>query len=111
MKTISASFFKANCLDVIKKVHATGEPVVVAERGCPIAQIVATKDQTDDLLGFMKGEFSITGDIESSIPSPHKGESISRQGNKVKKTKNRGSMAEPSKFSFRFPMISILAKR
>jgi prevent-host-death family protein len=67
MKKIHAGEFKARCLAVMKKVHATGEPVLVTKRGKPIVKVVPAESQNNELFGFMAGEFEILGDIERPV--------------------------------------------
>ena len=67
MKQMRASTFKARCLSVMDDVQATGEPVIVTKRGKPVVKVVPVKQETDDIFGFMKGEFKIVGDIESPV--------------------------------------------
>jgi prevent-host-death family protein len=68
MKEMPAGAFKARCLNVMKEVQATREPVVVTKRGKPLVKVVPVETQGDSLLGFMKGKVKIVGDIESPIP-------------------------------------------
>lgn len=68
MKHIPAGIFKARCLAVMKKVQATGEPVIVTKRGTPIVKVVPTQLEKNDIFGFMTGKVKIVGDIESPIP-------------------------------------------
>jgi prevent-host-death family protein len=67
MKQMRASVFKARCLTVMKNVQATGEPVVVTKRGVPLVKVVPVELAKTDLFGFMAGEFSVIGDIESPV--------------------------------------------
>jgi len=68
MKRMRASTFEARCLKVMKTVHATGEPVLVTKRGAPLVKVVPAESMGgDDLLGFMRGEFRIVGDVESPL--------------------------------------------
>ena len=67
MKKIHASTFKAQCLKVMKKVQATGEPILVTKRGAPLVKVVPAETREAELFGFMQGEFEIVGDIESPI--------------------------------------------
>jgi prevent-host-death family protein len=60
--------FKARCLAVMKKVQATGEPVIVTKRGTPVVKIVPAQSEKNDIFGFMAGRVKIVGDIESPIP-------------------------------------------
>ena len=68
MKHIPAGTFKARCLAVMKKVQATGEPVIVTKRGTPIVRVVPVQSEKNEIFGFMKGKVKIVGDIESPIP-------------------------------------------
>ncbi len=68
MQHIPAGTFKARCLAVMKKVQATGEPVIVTKRGTPIVRVVPVQSEKNEIFGFMKGKVKIVGDIESPIP-------------------------------------------
>jgi prevent-host-death family protein len=69
MKQMPAGVFKARCLAVMKRVQATGEPVIVTRRGTPVVKIVPVRKKKDDIFGFMKGKGLIIGDVESPIPA------------------------------------------
>jgi prevent-host-death family protein len=68
MKHIPAGTFKARCLAVMKKVQATGEPVIVTKRGAPVVKLVPVQSGKDDIFGFMMEKVKIVGDIEAPIP-------------------------------------------
>jgi prevent-host-death family protein len=68
MKQIPAGTFKARCLAIMKRVQATGEPVIVTKRGTPVVKLVPVQSEKDDIFGFMVGKVKIMGDIESPIP-------------------------------------------
>jgi antitoxin (DNA-binding transcriptional repressor) of toxin-antitoxin stability system len=67
MKQMRTSLFKTSCLKTIDDVHATGEPVVIAKRGAPVAKIDPMVSADSDLFGFMADEARIVGDIEVPI--------------------------------------------
>ncbi len=67
MKQIHASLFKARCLKIMNEIQSTGEPVVVTKRGSPVVKIVPANSAPEELFGFMSGEFTIVGDIESPV--------------------------------------------
>jgi prevent-host-death family protein len=67
MKIVTASEFKAKCLQIIDEVAATGEPVVITKGGIPLTQLVPMKRRSKSLLGTFKGSMRITGDIVSPI--------------------------------------------
>jgi prevent-host-death family protein len=68
MKQIPAGAFKAHCLAVMKKVQATGEPVIVTKRGEPVVKVVPVESEKNDIFGFLMGKVKILGDVESPIP-------------------------------------------
>ena len=69
METISVSKLKATCLEVLRKVKLTGQPVLVTKHGQPIAEIVppSPKEHHMGWLGFMQGSVEIHGDIVSPV--------------------------------------------
>lgn len=70
MKKIHASTFKARCLAVMKKVQATGEPVIVTKRGAPLVKVVPVEAAKTDLFGFMVNDFEIVGEVEAPVLPP-----------------------------------------
>ena len=67
MKQIRASVFKARCLKIMNEIQSTGEPVVVTKRGAPVVKVVPASSEPAGLFGFMSGEFTIIGDVESPV--------------------------------------------
>lgn len=65
--TISATEFKAKCLELMDSVSQTGVPVVVTKRGRPIAMLAPVRPSRNTLRGIMKGRMRILGDIVSPI--------------------------------------------
>ena len=65
METVSASQFKATCLELLRKVKATGQPVLITRKGEPIAQLMPppAKELTPDWLGQAQGSGKILGDL------------------------------------------------
>jgi prevent-host-death family protein len=78
MKQMRASVFKAQCLKVMSRVQATGEPVIVTKRGKPVVKVIPAEPEKDDLFGFMAGEFDIVGDIVSPVVSPDEWEILKK---------------------------------
>jgi antitoxin (DNA-binding transcriptional repressor) of toxin-antitoxin stability system len=76
MKKMTTGKFKARCLAVIEEVQTTGEPVVVRERGAAMVKVVPAAAEESGLLGFMVGEFKITGGIESPVFPVKRWESV-----------------------------------
>lgn len=63
-KTISASEFKAKCLQIFDTLGAEG--IVVEKRGKPVAKVLPIKDDDFEIFGSMKGSIKIHGDIMST---------------------------------------------
>jgi antitoxin (DNA-binding transcriptional repressor) of toxin-antitoxin stability system len=62
---ISATEFKAKCLQILERVRATGERVQVTKRGKVIAELGPPTDESARFAkaGFAKGEMRILGDV------------------------------------------------
>ena len=73
MEHISTSDFKARCLSILDRVRATGEHVVILNRGQPVAEL----GPTTGLLGRypqleLKGTVTVVGDIVGPVvPEDH----------------------------------------
>ena len=66
MKEVSISKFKATCLELLRDVAATGEPILVTKRGEPIAEVRPPQPKKSrSPIGIMKGRGEILGDIIS----------------------------------------------
>lgn len=63
-RTMPAGRFKAECLAVLDRVAATGEPVVVTKRGRPVAQVVPIRTGAARPL---RGSVRTRGDVVSSV--------------------------------------------
>ena len=68
MKKLGISEFKAKCIDELKKVQETGEPLLVTLRKRPIATIHPYRQEAPArrTLGKLKGQIEIHGDIVHS---------------------------------------------
>ena len=65
IKTISASEFKAKCLQIFDELGAEG--IVVEKRGKPIAKVIPFGTTNNaGLIGSMKGAIKVSGDIFST---------------------------------------------
>ena len=65
MKTISASEFKAKCLQIFDELEADG--IVVEKRGKPVARVIPMgRADNSSLIGSMKGQIKVSGDIFST---------------------------------------------
>lgn len=65
METVNISKFKATCLELLKNVKQTGQPILVTLRGEPIAQVVPPQIERDEQhwLGMSRGTGTINGEI------------------------------------------------
>jgi len=66
-RTISAGEFKATCLDLLDRVAETGLNVVITKRGRPVARVMPMVNKPRRLVGAMKDEIEIRGDIISPL--------------------------------------------
>lgn len=57
MRTITATEFKAKCLQLIDMVQNTGEELVISKRGKPVARVIAEKEAKPWLALRGKGKF------------------------------------------------------
>lgn len=60
MKTISATEFKAKCLQLLDEVQRTGEELVISKRGKAVARVVAEKQDKPWLA--LRGTGTFSGD-------------------------------------------------
>jgi prevent-host-death family protein len=65
MKTMAAGLFKAQCLAVMDEVQAKRETVVITKHGKPVAKLVPTGKDTDEIYNFLGGKGAVTGDVIS----------------------------------------------
>lgn len=70
METINASDFKARCLAILDRVHATGERMLILKRGRPVAELSpAARTEAEYPQMELKGTVTVTGDIvEPAVP-------------------------------------------
>lgn len=70
MLIVSATEFKAKCLELLDRVGQTGEVIQVTKRGKVVAELVSpysTNPPKRAKAGFAKGIMEVTGDIMSPI--------------------------------------------
>ena len=63
-KTISASEFKAKCLQIFDTLDVNG--IVIKKRGKPIAKVTPIRTDDFEIIGCLEGEIQIHGDIMST---------------------------------------------
>lgn len=65
---MKASEFKARCLAVMDEVTATGDSVIVTQKGRPVAELKRYQAQRrKNLFGIWEGQIDITGGIISPL--------------------------------------------
>ena len=79
METMNASDFKARCLAILDRVHATGERVVILKRGRPVAELgPARRPDVEYPQSELRGTVTVTGDIVSPVVPEDDWESLRR---------------------------------
>lgn len=73
METINASDFKARCLAILDRVHATGERVVILKHGRPVAELSpASRTEAEYPQLELRGTVTVKGDIVApAVPEDH----------------------------------------
>jgi prevent-host-death family protein len=69
MKTMPVEEFQEHCLDVMDEVQAKHESIVITKAGKPVAELIPVR-QYGELLGFLKGQGTIVGDLVEPITPP-----------------------------------------
>ena len=64
MQSIPAAKFKEQCLAILDRVDEEG--IIITKHGKPVARLLPIKSQSASLIGIMKGEITIKGDILST---------------------------------------------
>jgi prevent-host-death family protein len=71
-ETISASEFKAKCLNILDRLAAHElDRVIITERGTPVAVLLPPEHPADavrDIYGFMRGSIIIADDVDLTAP-------------------------------------------
>jgi prevent-host-death family protein len=60
---MSASAFKARCLELMDLVAEGCGEIVITKRGEPVARLVPVKARAPDIIGYLKGTVTYHGDI------------------------------------------------
>jgi prevent-host-death family protein len=67
MRTITATEFKAKCLQLLDQVQQSGEDLVISKRGRPVARVVAEKQSQPWLALRGKGRYQVDP-LEPALP-------------------------------------------
>ena len=73
METINASDFKARCLAILDRVHATGERVIILKHGRPVAELSpASRTEAEYPQLELRGTVPVKDDIVApAVPEEH----------------------------------------
>ena len=66
-QTVGAAEFKARCLELMDHVANTGNAIVITKRGKPVARLAPMGSRRLSLIGALKGQIRIRGDIVGPI--------------------------------------------
>ena len=66
-RAVTASEFKARCLQLMDEVNDSGEEIVITKRGRPVSRLVPYRERPATLFGMFAGEMKILGDIIEPI--------------------------------------------
>jgi prevent-host-death family protein len=64
MKEIAAAKFKEHCLAILDEVDEDG--IVITKRGKPVAKLIPIRAESASLIGSLKDQMEIKGDIVST---------------------------------------------
>ncbi|MEO7041156.1 MAG: type II toxin-antitoxin system Phd/YefM family antitoxin [Gemmatimonadaceae bacterium] len=64
---ISASEFKARCLELMDAVNDRHDPIVITKHGVPVAKLVPFEEKRVGLVGSMRGTVLSYGDLISPV--------------------------------------------
>lgn len=79
MKAVSVSKFRATCLELLRNVKETGEPILVTKHGKPIAEVRAPqRKRARSPFGCMKDRTKILGDVLSPAVSAEEWDVLKR---------------------------------
>ncbi|MGL4398311.1 MAG: type II toxin-antitoxin system Phd/YefM family antitoxin [Luteolibacter sp.] len=65
MRTITATEFKAKCLQLLDQVQQSGEDLVISKRGRPVARVIAEKQAQPWLA--LRGQGRYQGDAHMPV--------------------------------------------
>ena len=67
-KVMKASEFKAQCLELMDRVAASGDVIVITKRGKPVAQLTPLPvERPATLAGYLKDEIAYVGDVVAPV--------------------------------------------
>ena len=67
VRTITASEFKAKCLELLDEIDETGAELVITKNGRPVSRLLPYRERPKTLFGIDRGRFEIIGGIISPL--------------------------------------------
>lgn len=64
MKQIGAAKFKEQCLAILDEIDDEG--IVITKRGKPVAKLIPIDAESGELIGSLRGQLRVEGDILST---------------------------------------------
>lgn len=64
MKKVAAAKFKEQCLSILD--HLDPEGIVITKHGKPVARLLPAERASGDLIGALRGQIRIAGDIQTT---------------------------------------------
>ena len=72
MKKIAAAKFKAHCLAILDRLGPDG--IIVTKHGKPVARVLPMRQASADLIGALREQITILGDLTSTGARWHAGD-------------------------------------
>ena len=66
-RTITATEFRARCLQLMDEVAQSGEEIVITKRGRPVSRLVPWREQPEVVFGANRDSIRIHGDIVDAL--------------------------------------------
>lgn len=66
-RAVTASEFKARCLQLMDEVNDSGKEIVITKWGKPVSRLVPYRERPATLFGLFAGQMKILGDIIEPI--------------------------------------------
>ena len=67
VRTVTASEFRARCLELMGEVADNGVEIVITKHGRPVSRLVPCRRKPDTLFGIDRGKLEILGDIDEPL--------------------------------------------
>ncbi len=68
-RTVKASEFKVECLNLVDEVLKSGDEIVITSNGRPVARLTPYRDRLKPPFGRDRGRIKVLGDIVSPMPA------------------------------------------